>query len=152
MVDIDMSETMEKSNLGNGGAQNIFHFGAGREGNRLLGAGWGAPEDGFVWTEGPFSVIDLPPSGVCTNISFSLWGYVPAGHTAQRVIIFANGVMVAMAEVAERTILKADMQNVSSSGSVTLQFFVPNALSPKTAEGVPDDRRLGIALAALVLG
>jgi hypothetical protein len=34
-------------------------FGSGQDGNALLGQGWSAPEDGFVWSVGPQSVIEI---------------------------------------------------------------------------------------------
>ena len=132
--------------------KNVLHFGVGQEGNRFLGVGWGVPEDGFVWTEGPFSTIHLSLPDECDYISFSIWGYAPKGRSAQNVLVFANGAMVGMAEVADKVVLRANLQHARVSGEVTLQFFVPNAQSPKMAEGISDDRRLGIALAALVVG
>jgi len=140
------TQSVERLNV-----QNVIHFGTGKEGNGVLGAGWGVPEDGFVWTEGPFSSVNLPISEKFSTVSFSLWGYVPKGGVAQSLLVFANGVMIGMSEVAGKAILKLSLKNVPISGGLSLQFSVPNARSPKEAEGVADDRRLGIALAALVL-
>ena len=131
---------------------SLIEFGAGEPGDEFLGSGWGTPEQGFVWSEGTFSTIEIPVEQPVSQASFSIWGYVPVGSAPQRVLLFGNGLLLAATEVGDRTILSADLRMIPSGNKKLLfHLYLPQAKSPQEAEGVPDARVLGIALANLSL-
>ncbi|MCL5670594.1 MAG: hypothetical protein M1423_04750, partial [Acidobacteria bacterium] len=109
----------------------------------------GGPEGGFVWREGKAGLAVLPALPGRNTLAISLWGYVPAGAPAQDALIFINGSLKGHFEVHEKAIISVSHDNTGGMENLDLMFYIPSATSPQQAEGLPDARRLGIALAAI---
>jgi hypothetical protein len=119
------------------------------EGNAHLRGGWGEPERGFVWSEGKAASIVVPVTSAKSMIAISLWGYVPNGLPAQEVLIFVNTQFKGFFEINDKSIISLNVESVTEAQEIEITFYMPLAISPEKAEGLPDTRRLGVALATL---
>ena len=143
---MEVNQTKERDVAAAGG---VYRFGKGLNGNEYLTRGWGEPEKGFVWSEGKAGVVTLPGVPGRCSLAISLWGYVPAGSPAQEVLIFVNGKLKTFRVVHEKTIIGIE-DVVSGAEDMEIQFYLPQAVSPKQAERTDDARVLGVALVAIV--
>jgi hypothetical protein len=117
-------------------------------------SGWSYPEADFTWTQGNRSLIRLPFSGPAVDhaLRLRLGPMVRAGAVPhQRITILVNFTPVA------RLILRAPGQHellvpaelLHESGSVQIEFLLPDAISPKALGNSNDTRDLGIWLGSL---
>ncbi|MDR3520672.1 MAG: hypothetical protein P4L54_03555 [Acidocella sp.] len=143
---MDVSLPREVNVAATGG---IYRFGAGQNGNEFLTRGWGEPENGFVWSEGKYGVVTLPAVPGRCSLAISLWGYVPAGAPAQELLIFVNGKLKTFSKVHEKIIIAIE-DTATEAETLEIQFYMPQAISPKQAEQLKDARVLGIALVTIV--
>ena len=143
---MEVNQTKERDVAAAGG---VYRFGKELNGNEYLTHGWGEPEKGFVWSEGKAGVVTLPGVPGRCSLAISLWGYVPAGSPAQEVLIFVNGKLKTFRAVHEKTIIGIE-DVVSGAEDMEIQFYLPQAVSPKQAERTNDARVLGVALVAIV--
>ena len=134
-----------------GEMDRVYRFGKGLDGNTVLKRGWGEPEHGFVWSEGRAGLVVLPALPGNNTLVITLWGYVPAGAAAQDVLIFVDGSLKGCFEVHQKATINVSHDNAVGVDKLELLFYLPSATSPMQAEGMPDARRLGIALASIQL-
>jgi len=128
-----------------------IRFGLGQDGNQYLGSGWCEPEDGFVWSAGDSAEILLPAVGPMARLSVGLWGYVPPKAGPQKLLIFANGLLLSILSVTEKVLLSYTVPVASPNDRFRLTFYLPSAISPAAVGQGTDERRLGIALASLII-
>jgi hypothetical protein len=143
-----MSMTLDKS-LSRAKIRRIHKFGRNGNANAHLVSGWGAAEDGFVWSEGKCAVINLPLDRAENVLSLSVWGYAPAGRSPQEVLVFADGLFKGFFEIHDKVVIDFKHDFQKSQQDCEIVFYLPAAISPIEAEGLPDGRKLGIALAAM---
>jgi hypothetical protein len=151
-------------------------FGLGDAGNAMLAAGWSHPEEGFVWSDGEASELVLQTRAVLpagTPLSLRLCPFVRARHPSLFVTITLDG------EPLTRVLFALNDSCVSLDGAMPAVLFATGGHDlltltlalPELAEGEhvigfeysapaspaeigesPDDRSLGISLAALAVG
>ncbi len=140
---------MEKLDRSPNDESGVFQFGKGLSGNKVLIRGWGEPEKGFVWSEGKAAAVLLPTRAGSKVISATVWGYAPEGKPVQDVLIFMNGTFKGYFEINNKATIDIKLSSSESSNPIDLLFYLPTAISPREAEGLPDDRRIALALASL---
>jgi hypothetical protein len=132
------------------GTEHVFRFGVAGDGNQCLISGWATPENGFVWSDGKHARIEIPITGNVSSCRLSIWGYVLKGGGAQEVTIFIDGKFSGYFEVSDKIICDPHIRR-HSSGPLVLDLLIPTATRPSDNEGNDDRRRLGIALAAIMV-
>ncbi|MBG0791969.1 hypothetical protein IYY11_00395 [Methylocystis sp. H62] len=140
---------MEKLDRHQNDEGGIFQYGKGLSGNKTLVRGWGEPEKGFVWSEGKAAALSLPSRARAKLISATVWGYASEGTPVQDVLVFMNGTFKGFFEISDKTTIDIALGSAETSNPIDLLFYLPNAISPRKAEGLPDDRRIAIALVSL---
>ncbi len=125
------------------------------KGNGLVyqAEGWGAPEDGFTWTDGKRARLVLPVSPVqsSVNLTMSLCGYVVPGKVArQRVRISINQNFAGEWLVTDRALhkknLKIPREFLAGSPEFAITLEMPDAVSPSSLGVGLDVRQLAIAI------
>jgi hypothetical protein len=131
--------------------ETLIRFGQGQSGNEYLVAGWGTPEDGFVWSGGRYARIAVPGLGQATSLRLSLWGYAPRGaNDPQEALIFVNGLFAGCIKTLSKEVYTFKIQGTSREALV-VDFYIPSAKCPDDYEHNGDKRVLGIALATLLV-
>ncbi|CAN1500535.1 hypothetical protein MCEZE4_00484 [Burkholderiaceae bacterium] len=126
---------------------NIFLIGINNYQN--LGWGWAFPESWGVWSEGPKAKVVLPiPLGNVRTLNFEVKAFLAPTHPTQSVEILVNGILEKNITIsnADTTNIELNLPKSSDKDYVTIEFKLPNNISP-TALGIGADiRRLGIGL------
>src|SRR4029077_2749365 len=148
-------------------------FGAGELGNELLASGWSYPERGYTWRGGNSSqILFQTPKGLAagTPLSMRLRPFINARHTSlppsmtldrqplHRVAFtfdlsgesFDGAVVIP--EAGHDFVTVTGLLPELSEGEPTLGFDFSLPASPAALELEPDERTLGVALAALEVG
>lgn len=123
--------------------------------NPSMLTGFSVAEEGGTWTDGVNASFkcELPPSGGFkpTRVEIVTGAFISGPHR-QRATISSN--TSSAAQTAELT-RSGDMQTIvlpleeSSSGSLILNFALPDAVSPKELGMSADARRLGLSIRAI---
>jgi glycosyltransferase involved in cell wall biosynthesis len=130
-----------------------FHFRAGGMGIDLLVTGWSSAENWGTWSDGRFATLRLPVSGYRgawkANITFTAFG--KEGTEVRLKVGDDSASPSIMWTVPAQRVVQKELHVESQLTDVTLQFSLPNAISPFQL-GVSTDRRLlGIGLISLNL-
>lgn len=119
--------------------------------SKYILSGWGERESwGGIWSTQNRATIKLPiPENGAKSIKLSINAYVNAAHPKQELIIFVNGqqkgkVFLNKFEGNEIYVPLTSVNNVHMP--ITIDFELPDAVSPKSLNLGNDDRKLGIGL------
>ena len=133
---------------------NVTLAGAGRP---LLGPGWWGPETDGTWTDGYRATLVLPLAdgwrgGV--TVAVDAFAYPsPSGAAGQAVAVWVGGQVVArwMVSSRERGRFEAEVSErlVHAGRPVVLELALPDAVTPRRADGTREPWRLGIKVRAL---
>jgi len=118
-------------------------------------SGWGEPETGLVWTDGPNARLSFsirPPKSdislLMTCAPFLVEGKVPF----QELHVFVNFLRVGFAVLPAPTEVAVDIpKHVFASPQVQIDFYLPRASSPASLGVGTDLRQLGVAVSRLML-
>jgi hypothetical protein len=128
------------------------------KGNGLIyqAEGWGAPEDGFTWTDGKRARLVLPvsPTESAVTLTMELCGYVLPGEVArQRVRISINQKFAGEWLVTDRALhkktLKIPHEFLAGSPELAITLETPDAVVPASLGDGIDVRQLAIAISWL---
>jgi len=129
-----------------------IHFGIGGEAELYLGPGWSGPEKGFTWTDGTRSSLILPmnapQSNLLLNLKFSPF-LTNNQLDHQRLNIWFNGHLIknyTISKSGSQTIVVEIDRTLFSENIQTLNFELPDAISPYEIGNSKDTRTLGIAV------
>jgi hypothetical protein len=129
-------------------------FGTGQRGNNLLGQGWSAPEEGFVWAIGRQSTLVLPPvegpGRLVLELTVDPFRH-PPHMRHQRLRVSVNGELLGDRRLGGRLAWWLEVPAEAASGPLRVTLDQPNATSPRALGAGPDDRPLGFRLSAAKL-
>ncbi len=104
--------------------------------------GWGEDEGGFRWSfDGSASLTLRGAAGSAVELEFG--AYAPGRHT-QTILVVANGGLESILRIAGEQTRKVTV--VMPDSEMEIWFITNDAISPREAEDVDDDRRLGVRL------
>jgi hypothetical protein len=131
-------------------------FGTGGNGGALLGAGWSAPEAGYVWTSGTTSRLTLPRPACADayRLHLQLHPFTrPPGLPVQHLTLNINGTQAAAPPIAQHAILTLDLPwpLLEPGAQIDIAFALPDAARPCDFGGGDDDRVLALQLKRLLL-
>jgi len=127
----------------------------GRHGNAgpCLLDGWSFPEDGFTWSVGSVSRLQLPlpplPRGTTLILELDLNPFVAPGRTrGQRLAVAVNGVRIAEGLVEGEGLLgyRIPPRALPGSAGMLIELHHPDAARPIDLGFNGDTRRLGFML------
>ena len=131
--------------------EQTFDFRKGVESDVRL-RNFSPPEDGFVWSTGPWCEICIPaikhpPDNEPLEIGLDIDVFkAPPEMEGQNVLIYANGLRVASRFVNSRVSVVAEVAGRSLvEGHTLITMDTPDAVSPSRFGGI-DTRRLGVQL------
>lgn len=128
-----------------------------KKGSEVLGylqSGWSSPESWGTWSEGSSAILFFPinPSTI-NSISIEFNALISSTHPLQRVEIFVNGVSLSPLAVKESSriveVKLPEAVKVESFSSVTVEFRLPDAATPKSIGLGDDGRALALGLKAV---
>jgi hypothetical protein len=128
----------------------------GRHGNAgpCLLDGWSFPEDGFTWSVGSASRLQLPlppvPRGTTPILELNLNPFVAPGRTrGQRLAVVVNGVRIGQGMVEGEGLIGYRIPRSAlpaSAGMLLIELHHPDAARPVDLGFNGDTRRLGFML------
>ena len=129
-------------------------FGAGEIGTAWLGAGWAAPEPGFVWSVGAESAIDVPLPRGTVPLALEIAGApfrAPPAMRYQRIRVVVNGVVVADRRLGGDIVWWIDLPAAACVGESLHIVLVRGSGAVRPDAPLADQRDLGFRLQALTL-
>jgi hypothetical protein len=133
-----------------------LHF--GRDGNAAaaLGDGWSQGENGYAWSIDERSVVslDIQPAAQAARLEIDVVPFVsPPVLLGQTLRVLVNGTLVHVFDPVPRGVSICEIPAEAMAGSEALEivFEHPDAMSPRTASGENDDRRLAVSFHRLSL-
>jgi hypothetical protein len=119
-----------------------------------FGPGWSGPEDGFRWTDGAVSLLNLPPlPAQAALLDIAVNPHVYQEHPQQRLLLLINDCVVGELEVRGRVRLRFEIP----AGALwpdrpnRLRLVLPDACAPSRFTSVGDHRLLGLAVSEMTL-
>ncbi|HSH40002.1 MAG TPA: hypothetical protein VK993_14610 [Chthoniobacterales bacterium] len=125
-------------------------FSTGGDSARFRTSGWSAPEHSGTWTNAASAsmVFRIPPPHGSLLITARMYGHVkPPDLPFQPVLVYVNGRSVASWQVADEKVFTAVVPRdlvANGGGLMTLDLYLPRAMSPAQLGDGGDQRRLGI--------
>ena len=120
----------------------------------LILTGWQQREDWGQWSKGHDAAIlfaGFAPASPPLAVALTLSAYATPRFPEQAVHFYRNGKLycsVSLGALPERITVHFEPLS-PHSGSMLLELVLPDAKSPKAAQGLADDRTLGVALHGL---
>jgi hypothetical protein len=115
-------------------------------------AGWSHPEDGFTWSAGLFSVLELPTPAAPRELELHLRPFVAPALPGQTLIVSANNHRIGEVFLTDETILSFPLQaTIVTSPTLRIAFQQPDATIAAIAGAGGDMRRLAFAVRRLTL-
>jgi hypothetical protein len=119
--------------------------------NKYIISGWGERENwGGIWSTQNRATIKLPvPEIGAKIITFNVNAFVNTVHSTQEVLVFINGQKQgrAILNKFEGNELSIPLPQLTNKDlPITIDFELPDAVSPKMLNLGNDDRKLGIGL------
>jgi hypothetical protein len=142
------------TNSESGGQKIQFNQGGNSERYRI--SGWSHTETDFTWTEGTTAKLNLPVASDAgpRTLKVLVSGLIrPPDLPFQLVEVYANDKKIAEWQVGSVSEYSAPIpaEVTKTSGSLTLEFRMPKATSPKALGMSADTRILGICVRSLEL-
>ncbi len=131
-------------------------FGAGGNGLDALRGGWSHPEEGFVWSSGFSSTLEVPapptPEGVWLELELGVLTHAPV-LTGQMVQVDVNGTQIGARRLGGEGVWRLDVPAdcCRGAGSLAVALHYPDAASPARLGVSGDQRILAIRLRKLAL-
>ena len=133
----------------------LLTFSRSGDATPYLGPGWGEPEAGQTWTDGINASLQMrvtpPASDVALVLSctpFLAEGKIP--H--QELTVFVNFLRVGCVLVGGPREIEVNIPKwVFKETQLHIDFYLPNAASPKTLGIGSDARRLGLAVNRMMM-
>ncbi|MHB8205413.1 MAG: ArnT family glycosyltransferase, partial [Desulfomonilaceae bacterium] len=135
---------------------DILKFTEGGNYARYIGAGWGGPEKGFVWSDGAIAHMQIPLASSSDSDLILRVNCVPflapPKLTQQRVKVIAGN-----KKLCDWTVTKAgEYECVIPAAAIKdsmldLTFEFPDAASPKDYNLSEDSRKLGLAFQSVII-
>jgi hypothetical protein len=133
-----------------------IEFKAGGNSEAYRVTGWSTTETNFTWTEGTSAKLALPvPANAgALVLKMTMAGLVhEPGLPFQPVEVYANGQKIADWQVGSNseftTPVSAEM--TKDGGTLSIEFRIPKAVSPKSLGISVDERVLGLCVRSLQL-
>jgi hypothetical protein len=133
-------------------------LGFGLRGNseRFRIAGWSKTESKMTWTDGHSAMLHFSglPRLQPLSLQVTMSGLTKNPHLpAQIAQVSANGTKLAEWQIAEKKeyVVTIPPDVVSDTGNLTIEFAIPNAISPRALGLSTDSRELGLCLFDLVI-
>jgi GT2 family glycosyltransferase len=125
---------------------------AGEPSTSLLGDGWSFPESWGTWTDGPSASLrlPLPYPGKRWRLTFELRAFAGAVQP-RRVTVRGGGRTVAEWSFASDEVHRQQLVVEASGDETSLEFCLPDAVSPSSLGMSNDQRRLGVGLLSLTI-
>lgn len=121
---------------------------AGDPSTSLLGDGWSFPESWGTWTDGPsaWMRLPLPYPGKRWCMTFELRAFACAVQPRRVSVCGGAGRTLAEWSFATDEIHRQELVIEASGDETSLQFCLPDAVSPSSLGMSNDQRRLGVGL------
>jgi hypothetical protein len=126
--------------------------------HRLYGkTGWSASDDiDFTWTDGTTAVVSFRLSGMRRDAALTIAAFpyvVPGRWDDQEAFVYMNGLFLAYLREREGFQVSCLIdRDKFSTGTNTIAFALPRAISPSRLGLSGDVRMLGLAVSRLELG
>lgn len=128
----------------------LLNFTIGGNAGPYLGAGWGQPEDGMTWTDGPNARLQMLVKPPVSDVSLVLSCFPFLGEGAipyQELTVFVNFLRVGFAVVAEPSEIEIPIpKSVFKEPLTLIDLYIPKATSPEAIGTGSDVRQLGLAV------
>lgn len=124
-------------------------FATGGDSARFRSSGWAAPEPTGTWTTAAAAtmVFRIPPPKGSLLFTMRMYGHVKRPDLrSQPVLVYVNGRSVASWEVADEAVFTTAVPDdlVANGGLMTVDLYLPRAISPAALGDAGDQRRLGV--------
>ncbi|TPM49919.1 hypothetical protein FJ951_10415 [Mesorhizobium sp. B2-2-3] len=122
--------------------------------NAVCGNGWSGIETWGRWTAGKHATLhyQLPDDDERKVLEFDAQGFVGGNLAGQRIEITVNGKRSDDWQFTAQSSRKIERLELPPGlGTVDIEFFIPDARSPKDAGVSGDPRTLGLGIAAICL-
>jgi len=133
----------------------LVRFGSGEDSERFRTSGWSHTEDQMTWTEGNSAVLKFSglPKSQALTLKIAMAGLTSPELPAQTAEVYANGKKIAEWQVAatKEYVAAIPPDIVSDMGTLTIEFRIPKAISPKSLGLSVDQRVLGVSVFNLVI-
>jgi hypothetical protein len=131
----------------------IFNYSA-----RQLVSGWSTAESWGTWSAGQQAQLDLRVTPEARSIALDVMAFVLPQHPAQRVIVSVNGEQVLTTRLVQHQgnhleipISPAIRQHLADDDRLTIEFHLPDAISPQQLGLNDDSRVMGLGLKRLTV-
>ena len=152
-ADVSIEDRLMWAPLRQSASRRDYWIDFSRAGNAALfktGPGWSGQEPKHTWAIGNESHLQIraPRQAACDlEGELDASAFAPPGRGRQRLEMAVNDQTVWRGEIAERTQVKFQipMRVWNDRRPVQVRFSHPDAVSPATTLGQPDDRKLAIS-------
>lgn len=138
----------------------VRSFGIADIGVRGQVSGWGEPEDGHVWNDGPEATLLIAVPAPPARLLLLLGGepYVSRLRPAQEITLFGNGLRIGYWRLAQRveTTLSAALEpewwlRRGTHAVMRLGLHLPHSARPRDIADGADGRELGFCFRSICL-
>ena len=126
-------------------------FGVGEAGNTQLGKGWSAPEDGFVWSDGAESIVQIALTRGRGRLVLELACepfLAPPEIMHQDVALLINGICIDQRRLGGKWIWRVTVPTELTGGT---ELTIALVREPGTVRLKDETRDLGVQLRTLIL-
>jgi hypothetical protein len=133
----------------------LLNFSAGGNAGPYCGTGWGQPEDGMIWTDGPNARLHMlvKPPASDVSLVLSCFPFLGDGKVPyQELTVFVNFLRVGFAVVAQPSEIEVLIPKwVFKEPQTQIDLYIPKATSPQALGIAGDVRQLGLAINRMMM-